>query len=123
MKSNLFRKGAFGLHIIGEICTKNNKNLLFAKQTETFILKTIKRDGLHALGLLSHKFSNGGFSAIVNLAESHLALHTWPELNYLTIDIYTCNYTRNNNKSCRTIFETLVKFFNPSRIKKRVLRR
>lgn len=123
MKSNLFGKRAPGLHIIGEIRVKNNKNLFFAKQTQAFILKTIKKDGLHALGLLSHKFSNGGFSAIVNLAESHLALHTWPELNYLTIDIYTCNYTRNNNKSCRTIFETLVKFFNPSKIEKIVLKR
>lgn len=123
MKRNSFKRRALGLHIIGEVCTKNNKNLLFAKQTEVFILKTIKKGGLHALGLLSYKFSNGGFSAIVNLAESHLALHTWPELNYLTIDIYTCNYTRDNNKNCRAIFETLVKFFNPSKIKKRVLKR
>lgn len=122
MKRDLFGKKAPGLHIIGEVRTKNNKNLLFAKKTEIFILRTIKRNRLHALGFLSHKFSNGGFSAIVNLAESHLALHTWPELNYLTIDIYTCNYTRDNNKNCRIIFETLVKFFNPSKIRKRVLR-
>ena len=24
------------------------------------------------------------------LAESHIALHTWPEINYIAIDIFTC---------------------------------
>ncbi len=32
----------------------------------------------------------GGISVIALVEESHIAIHTWREYNYLTIDIYTC---------------------------------
>jgi len=31
-----------------------------------------------------------GVSIIALIAESHIALHTWPESNYATLDIYSC---------------------------------
>lgn len=37
-----------------------------------------------------HKFSPQGVSGVLVLAESHLSIHTWPELNYAAIDIFTC---------------------------------
>lgn len=36
------------------------------------------------------KFSPQGITGIVLLAESHIAIHTWPELGYVAIDIFTC---------------------------------
>ncbi|NPA86732.1 MAG: adenosylmethionine decarboxylase [Candidatus Diapherotrites archaeon] len=32
----------------------------------------------------------GGVSVIVLVDESHLAVHTWKEYRYATVDIYTC---------------------------------
>ncbi len=32
----------------------------------------------------------GGISIIALVLESHIALHTWPEYRYATLDIYTC---------------------------------
>ncbi len=32
----------------------------------------------------------GGVSVIILVDESHLAIHTWKEYNYATVDIYTC---------------------------------
>lgn len=32
----------------------------------------------------------GGVSVIALILESHIAVHTWPEYEYATIDIYTC---------------------------------
>jgi S-adenosylmethionine decarboxylase len=37
-----------------------------------------------------HHFSPQGVSGVVVIAESHLAIHTWPEYGYVALDIYTC---------------------------------
>ena len=40
-----------------------------------------------------HKFSPHGVSGVVVIAESHVAIHTWPEYNYAAVDIFTCGET------------------------------
>lgn len=37
-----------------------------------------------------HKFSPQGISGVVVISESHLAIHTWPELGYAAVDVFTC---------------------------------
>lgn len=37
-----------------------------------------------------HHFSPHGVSGVVVLAESHLAIHTWPELGTAAVDVFTC---------------------------------
>lgn len=37
-----------------------------------------------------HVFDNGGMSATVILQESHAAIHTWPEGNFVTFELFTC---------------------------------
>jgi len=37
-----------------------------------------------------HKFSPQGVSGVIVIAESHLAVHTWPEYGYAAVDIFTC---------------------------------
>jgi S-adenosylmethionine decarboxylase len=37
-----------------------------------------------------HKFNPYGVSGMVVIAESHLAIHTWPEYGYAAVDIFTC---------------------------------
>ncbi len=32
----------------------------------------------------------GGLSALALILESHIAIHTWSELNYCTVDVFTC---------------------------------
>ena len=40
-----------------------------------------------------HEFSPFGVSGVVVIAESHVAIHTWPEHNYAAVDIFTCGET------------------------------
>ncbi len=40
-----------------------------------------------------HKFGPQGVSGVLVLAESHLSVHTWPELAYAATDIYVCGDT------------------------------
>lgn len=37
-----------------------------------------------------HPFSPQGVTGVVVLEESHLSIHTWPEIGYAAVDFYTC---------------------------------
>jgi S-adenosylmethionine decarboxylase proenzyme len=37
-----------------------------------------------------HLFNPHGVSGVVVIAESHLAIHTWPEYGYAAVDLFTC---------------------------------
>ena len=61
-----------------------------------FCIDAVNRSGLTVVGELFHQFDGGGVTGCVVLAESHLAIHTWPELGSVTLDVYVCNYTQDN---------------------------
>lgn len=42
-----------------------------------------------------HHFNPYGVSGAVIIAESHLAIHTWPEYGYAAVDVFTCGDTIN----------------------------
>jgi S-adenosylmethionine decarboxylase len=42
------------------------------------------------LGINSHKFDPQGVTCVAMLAESHISIHTWPELGMAVCDIFTC---------------------------------
>lgn len=55
-----------------------------------------------------HMFNPHGVSGVVIISESHLAIHTWPELGYAAVDLFTCG------ESCdpKVAYEFLKKAFN-----------
>ena len=46
--------------------------------------------GVTLIEVFVHQFSPHGVSGIAVIAESHLALHTWPEHGYMAADFFTC---------------------------------
>ena len=65
----------------------------------------------------------GGVTGCVLLAESHLAIHTWPEIQGITLDIYVCNFTVDNSSKAEILFDGLIKELHPDVVRiKRVLR-
>ena len=48
------------------------------------------------------------------LAESHLAIHTWPERHGATLDIYVCNFTADNTPKAEAVYATLIKALKPA---------
>lgn len=112
-----------GLHVLGEIYTEDIKALKNLTKTKESISHIIKRHSVQELGSFYYQFSKGGFTGVVSLVESHIAIHTWPELHYLTLDVYLCNYSRNNNKACEKIFGEISQLFQPLQITKKLIRR
>ncbi len=65
----------------------------------------------------------GGTTGAVVLAESHLAIHTWPERGQATLDVYVCNVTTDNSAMAEQLFNAIVKSLNPTDVvTERVLR-
>ena len=52
-----------------------------------------------------HRFSPHGVSGVVVIAESHLAIHTWPEHRYAAVDLFTCGSTVDPNACVETLRE------------------
>ncbi len=78
-----------------------------------FCHDSINRAGLTILGDLFHEFDGGGVTGTVVLAESHLAIHTWPELQSVTLDVYVCNYTTDNSTKARQVVTDLMDLYRP----------
>ena len=57
----------------------------------------------------------GGITGTILLAESHLAIHTWPESRGVTLDVYVCNFTEDNTAKAVLLFDTLTMAFRPQR--------
>ncbi|GAB1387807.1 adenosylmethionine decarboxylase [Melaminivora sp.] len=108
---------ATGLHLIGDLygCLCDDRLMLDAAYLEDFCRARVADAGLTTVGSLFHSFGEGGgVTGAVVLAESHLAIHTWPEAGYVTLDVYVCNYTENNRPKAQKLFDALLAAFNPN---------
>ena len=46
--------------------------------------------GLKEVGRMVYQFQPQGLTAVFLVAESHLAIHTWPERSYAALDVFSC---------------------------------
>ena len=79
--------------------------------------------GLTVVGDAFHQFEPQGVTGTVLLAESHLALHTWPEKAFVTIDVYVCNLASDNSAKAEALFRTMEKLLKPARTRQQVIHR
>ncbi|HXZ51939.1 MAG TPA: polyamine aminopropyltransferase [Burkholderiales bacterium] len=105
-----------GLHLIGDLsgCRCDPRLLLDCDRFRERCVEFVKQAGLTIMDVSFRQFEGSGFTGTVVLAESHLAVHTWPERNGLTLDVYVCNYSGDNSAKARRVFEAVVDYFRPS---------
>ncbi len=80
-----------GYHFLGDFFLCQSEILSSPKELDRGLRKVCKSIGAHVLE--SHFKSFGkkaGVSGVLILAESHLAIHSWPEENFAAVDIFTC---------------------------------
>jgi spermidine synthase/S-adenosylmethionine decarboxylase len=118
-----------GLHILAELhdCSCERSLLHELPPLRTICLEACSGAGLGVVAETFHAFGTpeapSGATGAVVLAESHLAVHTWPELGAVTLDLYVCNYSRDNSAAAAACFERLATAFRPGRIVRRDVRR
>lgn len=110
-----------GLHVIADLhgCDFTKLERLSKIQIKKSISGIIRDKGLTELGSYCHFFdSKISFTAVFCLAESHISIHTWPELGFVSLDIFVCNYSEDQSIKAKEIFKKLTALF-PAR-KKRI---
>ncbi|MFZ5634128.1 MAG: adenosylmethionine decarboxylase [Bacillota bacterium] len=79
-----------GRHVLAEICGCPFDVLNDIKKVEKIMVNAALEAGAEVREFVFHKFSPQGVSGVVVISESHLAIHTWPELGYAAVDVFTC---------------------------------
>lgn len=79
-----------GQHVLAEFfeCDPNTLNSI--DKVEKYMIDSALECGATIVQKCFHMFSPYGVSGVVIIAESHLAIHTWPELGYAAVDLFTC---------------------------------
>jgi S-adenosylmethionine decarboxylase proenzyme len=80
-------------------------------------LGAVRATGLTVVGDSFHQFEPQGVTGTVLLAESHLAIHTWPEYGFVTVDVYVCNLATDNSDKAKRLFRALEAAMQPKRTK------
>ncbi|MDZ7854873.1 adenosylmethionine decarboxylase [Sphaerotilus sp.] len=120
-----------GLHLSAEFhgCTGEPTWLTDAQRLHAGCVQVVRAAGLQAVGAVFHPFpasatgQPGGVTGVVLLAESHLALHTWPELAAVTLDVYVCNRSGDHSAQARQVMAALERLFQPARVEQRAVMR
>ncbi len=89
-----------GRHVLAEIYGCDFEILNDVKKVEEIMVNAALESGAEVREYVFHKFSPQGVSGVVVISESHLAIHTWPELGYAAVDVFTCGDTVNPWDAC-----------------------
>jgi S-adenosylmethionine decarboxylase proenzyme len=95
-----------GKHMICDFKGIENLELLNNLSELKDMLKEIcKTNDFNILNEVEHQFVPIGCSVLFLLSESHLSIHTFPEKNHMSFDIYTCRQYIDN-----TFYDEIFKF-------------
>ncbi|WP_459201418.1 adenosylmethionine decarboxylase [Methanococcus sp. CF] len=79
-----------GKHIILELWGCESQALDDQPGIEKMLVNAVKACGATLICVKTHKFSPQGVTGVAVLSESHISIHTWPELGYAAMDVFTC---------------------------------
>ena len=78
-----------GTHLLIELW--GGRNMDDPEAIEDTLCRAAIAAGATILHSHTHHFSpNGGVSGVVVLAESHISIHTWPEREFVALDVFVC---------------------------------
>ena len=110
-----------GLHLTADLhgCAAGAAALTDPDALRRVCLDSVAAVGLTPVGELFHRFAPAsagqpsGVTGVVLLAESHVAVHTWPEQEAVTLDVYVCNFGDDNSARARQLLAKLAQSFRP----------
>ena len=119
-----------GLHLTADLhgCPAQLPVMSDVAALRQLCLAAVHAAQLQAVGELFHRFAAWpgqvtppGITGMVLLAESHLAVHTWPEWGAVTLDVYICNLTQDHSAQAHALLAQLCDAFAPTRCEQRQL--
>ena len=81
---------ALGRHLLIELFDCDSHAINNLEAVKGALVEAAKRAHATIVDVVFHEFNPFGISGVVVIAESHLAIHTWPEYRYAAVDIFSC---------------------------------
>jgi S-adenosylmethionine decarboxylase len=98
---------ALGRHLLIELKGCNTDLLDNLEFLQESLHAAAVRCGATVVGDSFYHFSPHGVSGVVNIAESHISIHTWPECGYAAVDVFTCGDRVVPEEAARHIMEAV----------------
>lgn len=108
-----------GRQVLAELLECDKKRLNDLDYVKKAMIEAAIDSNATVVGYKFHKFAPQGVSGVVIIAESHLAIHTWPEHGYAAVDIFTCG----SKTEPKLAFKRLRLAFRAKRVKYKELKR
>ena len=107
-----------GIHLLGEWygCPADTPELTQANPLRELCVNAARHAGLTVV-------EPQGVTGTVLLAESHMAIHTWPEAGFVSVDVYVCNLKTDNTAKAEQVFRVLEAALQPRRKRFQAIRR
>lgn len=99
-------KKVTGKHVYGELYGCDPQLLSDPEYLIETVKNAVKVGGFTLLDVKAWKISPG-VSVVAIILESHVSIHTWPEYEFATVDVYTCGSKGNAIATYRYIVEKL----------------
>ena len=84
---------ALGRHLLLELFDCDSDAINNLENVKGALVEAAKRAQATIVDVVFHEFNPFGISGVVVIAESHLAIHTWPEYRYAAVDVFSCGET------------------------------
>jgi len=110
---------ALGLHIIADLYGVKGDLIDKVEDIRALLEGAVKYANLTKISSHYYQFKPHGATGVVLIAESHISIHTWPELGIATVDVYTCG----DPQQCIDAMNFIIEKLNPSRVDKKVFER
>ena len=88
-----------GRHLILDLYDCDKQLLDNYDALRELIETALRMSNATILRIIGEKFEPQGVTLLALLAESHASIHTWPEIKYAAIDLYTCGDTTQTHKA------------------------
>ena len=108
-----------GRHVIVDLYECDPAKLNDCDLIRNAMIESALAAGATIVGDIFHHFAPQGVSGAVVIAESHISIHTWPELGYAACDLFTCGKSVDPWKA----FELLREALNCQRHKEQEIQR
>ena len=96
-----------GTHLIAELIGCDQEALNDEEFLREKLREAAQIAGATVLSVHSHKFTPAGVTAFALLAESHISVHTWPELGYAAVDAFTCGQSMRTELAIESVARAL----------------
>lgn len=88
-----------GRHLILDLYECNKETLDDYDLLSELLETALQMSNATILRIIGEKFKPQGVTLLALLAESHASIHTWPEIGYCAIDLYTCGDKTKTHKA------------------------